>query len=877
MLLFITIAYSPAQNLIGHRVIPAKKLLTILIANVLLLVCFSLTTAVFAQQAGDTTSILLTEVFYDTPAVDSEQEWVELTNFGPAAIDISDYKLGDEEQSRGKEGMLRFPIQSVLEPGQTIIVARSALGFRALYGRNPDYEIAGSDPQVPDMRRYILWSSGDFALANDGDELLLLDDQNRLVDSINYGDKTTYFDPAISSVYTGQSIERVPANCDTDSAADWQPSRLPAPGALKLEGECAVSVVAEAPDEALLSIGQIQGVGDVSPFVNQQVEFRGLVTGSLEDRNSAGITFYTLFVQDMPGQEDGDPRTSDGMAVFLGRQPPSYRVGDLLHISGLVTEFFGLTEIDDQDLQINIKSHGHPLPEAVMLDIPQDAGVRRQYLESNESMFTTIADPARVVGPTHPGCGFALVDSHTDQGPRPRRRMEDAVNQPMLVLHNSDVDCSDLPDVKTGDLISGVSGPLTYHFDQYKIVLQKSIPLQVTSAPWPSPPIPFQPTANQITIATFNLNNHFDGVKDMPSSAEPVIAAAALETKQKKLSIALGESLGCPTIVGIQEVENESLLRSLVKETAVICGFTYEISHRDSSDSRGLDLALLTDPRRVESASIALRQACTDIETGVRDPDNQCPSSESPLFGRPPLQVELQLGDSLYTVYVNHFKSKREGEEETAARRLQQAQHIAGLVNAQLAIDPQARIIVLGDFNDYEQSPTMLQITGGANLVNVLERLPLEHRYTYIFDGIPQLIDGILVSPSLLPDIADAMIIHSNADYPVGLASDTSVHGLPLRATDHDLPLLLLDLPTTEAPIDPSPPPEPTQPPAPGPTPTMEPPLETDQPPVPSPTPTMEPPLETDQTAVDLQFTWLSVALVLAGLMIVLLFTWRIS
>ncbi len=98
--------------------------------------------------------------------------------------------------------------------------------------------------------------------------------------------KHTYFSPAISSVYRGQSLERVPANCDTDSAADWQPSRNPAPGTINLDGQCSPVAVPAPAGDNLLSIGQIQGIGDISPYVNQQVEFRGLVTGFLEDRNS---------------------------------------------------------------------------------------------------------------------------------------------------------------------------------------------------------------------------------------------------------------------------------------------------------------------------------------------------------------------------------------------------------------------------------------------------------------------------------------------------------------------------------------------------------------------------------------------------------------
>ena len=115
-------------------------------------------------------------------------------------------------------------------------------------------------------------------------------------------------------------------------------------------------------------------------------------------------------------------------------------------------------------------------------------------------------------------------------------------------------------------------------------------------------------------------------------------------------------------------------------------------------------------------------------------------------------------------------------------------------------------IIVLGDFNDYELSPTMTQMIEGANLYNILERVPKEERYSYIFDGIPQLIDGILVSEAVEPQIEKVTIFHVNADYPVGLEDDTSVKRVDYRASDHDLLLLILNLtqaklPATVAPM----------------------------------------------------------------------------
>ncbi|MCA9946903.1 MAG: lamin tail domain-containing protein, partial [Anaerolineales bacterium] len=121
--------------------------------------------------------LLITEVFYNPPGEESEREWLEIANVGTAVLDLSNIKVGDEEQSGGGEGMRRFPEGTLLEPEQALVVAQTAVGFRFLYGRNPDFELTDSDPTVPDMRNYFLWSTGDVALANDGDQLVLLNEQ----------------------------------------------------------------------------------------------------------------------------------------------------------------------------------------------------------------------------------------------------------------------------------------------------------------------------------------------------------------------------------------------------------------------------------------------------------------------------------------------------------------------------------------------------------------------------------------------------------------------------------------------------------------------------------------------------------------------------
>ena len=59
-------------------------------------------------------------------------------------------------------------------------------------------------------------------------------------------------------------------------------------------------------------------------------------------------------------------------------------------------------------------------------------------------------------------------------------------------------------------------------------------------------------------------------------------------------------------------------------------------------------------------------------------------------------------------------------------------------------IDGDANIVVLGDINDFEFSPTVDKLTEGA-LVALMKTLPVNERYSYVFQGNSQTLDQILV------------------------------------------------------------------------------------------------------------------------------------
>lgn len=183
------------------------------------------------QAPQPASHLLISEVYY---AVAKEHEWVEIVNPTNAAIDLSFYKIGDAQERLVFEGMYRFPGGTVLQPYQTLVIAASAATFRQNYGHDPDFEFYNTDPSVATLLDYPLWGTGEWQLANDGDEVLLLDQNDTVLDVLVYG---TGSYPGVTphpgvSVYT-HSLERYPYQYDSDDCSlDFRDWPFPNPGEL---------------------------------------------------------------------------------------------------------------------------------------------------------------------------------------------------------------------------------------------------------------------------------------------------------------------------------------------------------------------------------------------------------------------------------------------------------------------------------------------------------------------------------------------------------------------------------------------------------------------------------------------------------------------
>jgi hypothetical protein len=178
--------------------------------------------------------LLISEVMYAPAGAEPVDEWIELYNPGAKAVELSHYKIGDEETQGSEEGMLNFPAGAQLDPGAVLIIANCSVDFQAQYGFAANYEMQDTDPTVPDLLPSLFWAGGTVELANTGDEVLMLDDEHRLVDALSWGDSTFAFNPPVAAVETGYSLERRPADRDTDTSRDWVGQAEPNPGEVML-------------------------------------------------------------------------------------------------------------------------------------------------------------------------------------------------------------------------------------------------------------------------------------------------------------------------------------------------------------------------------------------------------------------------------------------------------------------------------------------------------------------------------------------------------------------------------------------------------------------------------------------------------------------
>jgi len=177
-------------------------------------------------HAAVTSGVLISEVVFNEVGSTADGEWIEIFNTGPTTVDLTNYKIGDEETSGGTsttEALFQFPSGASIAPGEVQVISGGATRFFTVYGFNPTYETADTDPTIPNLTNYTPWDTdgGILNMANTNDQAVLVDGTDTIIDAASFG-STFAFNPAlVVPVLDGQSYQRINAYVDTDTANDW--------------------------------------------------------------------------------------------------------------------------------------------------------------------------------------------------------------------------------------------------------------------------------------------------------------------------------------------------------------------------------------------------------------------------------------------------------------------------------------------------------------------------------------------------------------------------------------------------------------------------------------------------------------------------------
>jgi predicted extracellular nuclease len=258
-----------------------------------------------------------------------------------------------------------------------------------------------------------------------------------------------------------------------------------------------------------------------------------------------------------------------------------------------------------------------------------------------------------------------------------------------------------------------------------------------------------QHPAKPIEVVFYNVENLFDTVDDttvwddhfLPDSLKEWTDeryAKKLTDLAKVLTEISEDDL--PEIIGLCEVENRKVVEDLFA-TDSLSKRKYKVVHEQSPDFRGIDVALAYDSELMsELHHENIRVSFSfEPETTTRDI----------LYTK-----LLSCGDTLH-VFVNHWPSRRGGQEQSEPKRLKAATVLRTKIDSILLKDHQAKVIAMGDFNDYPDNRSMTEIMNcepGANqrLTNLTYQFHKNGLGTYNYRGEWGMLDQFIVSDGLL-------------------------------------------------------------------------------------------------------------------------------
>ncbi len=217
-------------------------------------------------------------------------------------------------------------------------------------------------------------------------------------------------------------------------------------------------------------------------------------------------------------------------------------------------------------------------------------------------------------------------------------------------------------------------------------------------------------------IGFYNFENLFDTLdapdirdEEFTPEGDNRYTAEIYREKQDRLASVVAELATDLTpdglaLLGVAEVENRSVLEDFVRHPK-IRDRNYQIVHYDSPDERGIDVGLLYQPKYFTVTGSKAYPLLLYENDSTRN------------FTRDVLYVSGRFDDEPLHVLVNHWPSRSGGEARSQPLRNAAALLCKQICDSLLAIDAEARIVIMGDLNDDPISPSVKQILNAKRKV----------------------------------------------------------------------------------------------------------------------------------------------------------------
>lgn len=484
---------------------------------------------------------------------------------------------------------------------------------------------------------------------------------------------------------------------------------------------------------------------------------------------------------------------------------------------------------------VNILSSGNTLPEAVeikadklekevykdelnVLD-PENEAI--DYYESLEGMRVKVANPKVIAAPYK---DTQYIAPAAAKGLTPRGGlMYNSYNSTGRVCvypyacfaEKSKANVAD-PEPTIGDSYTGdIIGVLGYSYGNYQIEITEALPaLTRGNMTEEESTINFIP--DKLNIASYNLENFSKAVP--PKAKDKHTSGKTPDQRAMEFADHFINKLKAPDVICLIEIQDDNAnkddnvvsaqqtLNLLIDKIAAISGPAYKSVNIDPAKKQdggapGANIRccyLYRDDRielvqdsdgdftnskfdtkaEIETGGSKLKQNPARI--GVGDTSfNNCRKS---LVAHFKFKGSLNGGKDFFVIN-NHLTSKRGdgkiwGSQQPVVRaseenRWKQADAITAFINSIKTARPtDARIISVGDYNDFWFSETIKKLKD-VGMTNAIEKLPVNERYTYVYDGHSQTLDNILVTNNITIDYAD--VLHLNSEFSPNV-----------RLSDHD-------------------------------------------------------------------------------------------